>query len=188
MAEKKSESKSESKSETKAPQKTEQRKEQNVRYLIRIFNTDIDGSKPLYHGLTNIKGIGKMFAKAICIVAGIDWHKETGKLNEAELKKLNEVIKDPKSSGIPTWMLNRRKDPNEGTDKHVLTSDLDFAQSNDIKFMQKIRCYKGWRHAHGQPVRGQRTRSNFRRNKGKAAAVMKSKIAAPAPTSDKDKK
>jgi ribosomal protein S13 len=35
--------------------------------------------------------------------------------------------------------------------------------------MKKIKCYKGVRHMLGQPVRGQRTRSHFRANKGKAS-------------------
>ncbi len=39
--------------------------------------------------------------------------------------------------------------------------------------MRKIKSYKGVRHSSGLPVRGQKTKSNFRKNKGKVASVKK---------------
>jgi len=69
-----------------------------------------------------------------------------------------------------------------GKDMHLLTADLSFVTDNDIKFMKMIRCFKGARHAAGQPVRGQRTRSHFR--KGEGVGVVKTKLA-PAPKADK---
>ena len=45
--------------------------------------------------------------------------------------------------------------------------------------MKKIHCYKGVRHILGQPVRGQRTKSNFRKNKGKT--VHHTEVKAPMP-------
>ncbi|HDD46536.1 MAG TPA: 30S ribosomal protein S13, partial [Candidatus Aenigmarchaeota archaeon] len=41
----------------------------------------------------------------------------------------------------------------------------------DINFMKKIKTYKGIRHALGLPVRGQRTRSSFR--KGRTIGVKR---------------
>jgi len=35
----------------------------------------------------------------------------------------------------------------------------------DIKRLKKIKSYRGLRHVLGQPVRGQRTRGHFRKNK-----------------------
>ena len=55
----------------------------------------------------------------------------------------------------------------------------------DIRRLKKIRSYKGVRHTSGQPVRGQRTRSHFRK-KGQSVSVMKKK-AEPA-KGDKSKK
>ena len=50
------------------------------------------------------------------------------------------------------------------------------------KRLQMIKSYKGMRHAAGLPVRGQRTKSNFRKNKGKGSLGVKKKTAAaPAP-------
>ena len=48
-----------------------------------------------------------------------------------------------------------------------------FFVSFAIKRLKKIKCYKGFRHTSGLPVRGQRTRSNFRRNRAKGAGIKK---------------
>ena len=55
-----------------------------------------------------------------------------------------------------------------------------FAQENDVKRLKRIRSYVGVRHGQGLPVRGQRTKSNFRRNKGKGPLGVKKKEAAKA--------
>src|SRR3990167_8425454 len=81
------------------------------------------------------------------------------------------------------------------SDIHLLTSDLKLQKDNDIKRMKKIRSYKGVRHSIGQPVRGQRTRSNFRKGSAIGVNKKKSKIASAKPaigpkekTKDKGKK
>ena len=145
----------------------------DIKYIVRVCNTDLDGHKALQQALTKIKGIGRMFANAICVMADMDPAFKTGKLSEQQIAKLNDVAKNPSKYKIPIWMLNRRNDPEKGEDMHLLTADLDFVKANDIKLMQKIKCYKGLRHYAKLPVRGQRTKSNFRKNKGKAAGVKK---------------
>jgi small subunit ribosomal protein S13 len=158
--------------------------DEKVRFLVRVYNTDLNGNKPVHHALTKIKGVGRMFAKAVCVAAKVDPFVKAGKLAELEVSKITDVLKNPLNHNIPLWMLNRRRDPADGNNYHLMTSDLDFVQSNDIKQMQKIKCYKGVRHYLGQPVRGQRTRSNFRKNKGKVVGVSKKK-AVPTASSDK---
>ena len=97
-------------------------------------------------------------------------------MSEAETKRIEEVIVNPLKFGIPSWMLNRRKDMETGEDRHLVVNDLIFTQETDVKMMKKMRTYKGVRHMLGGPVRGQRTRSNFRKNKGKVMGVKKSKV------------
>jgi small subunit ribosomal protein S13 len=70
-------------------------------------------------------------------------------------------------------MLNRRKDMETGEDRHLTTADLKFFNDNDIKMMKKMRSYKGIRHMEGLPVRGQKTKSKFRKNKGKVMGVKR---------------
>jgi len=146
----------------------------DFKHIIRIANTDLDGNKPIGHALTKIKGIGQMLANSICLLGEIQRTKQTGVLSDPEIKKLNEIVKNPEKH-FPVWMLNRRKDNATGEDKHLLISDLDFSQNNDIRSMQKIKCYRGMRHSAKLPCRGQRTRSNFRNNKGKVTGVKRKK-------------
>ena len=82
---------------------------------------------------------------------------------------------NPKKFNIPLWLLNRRKDPETNEDKHLITDDIRFVQENDVKILKKIKSYKGVRHMHGLPTRGQRTKSNFRRNKGNVIGVKRKK-------------
>ncbi len=151
-----------------------------LRQLIRILNTDLDGKKSIAFTLSNVKGVGIPFAHAACRVAKVDVNKKAGALSDTEIKKIEEVIKDPIKAGIPAWMVNRRYDYDTGLDKHLLSGDLQYTIDNDIKMMKKMKCYKGVRHILGQPVRGQRTRSNFRRNKGKVMGVKRSSGAKSA--------
>ncbi len=150
----------------------EQTKEE-TRYIVRIANTDLNGNKQLYHALTGIKGISYMFANAIANAAGVNKTKKVGILTENEIKRIDDAIKDPSKYKIPVWMLNRRRDIETFEDKHLIGSDLKFTVDNDIKMMKKIKTYKGVRHISGLPVRGQRTKSNFRRNKGKVLGVKR---------------
>ena len=66
---------------------------------------------------------------------------------------------------------NRRKDYETGDSIHGYGSDLDFLQMNDKKRLQKAKSYRGLRYHARLPVRGQRTKSNFRR--GKSLGVAK---------------
>lgn len=160
-----------------AEQQKQPQPEQNLRQLVRIADTDLNGKKTLLYALARIKGVGIPFANAICNMAKIDSTRKTGSLSDSEIQKLENTIKNPAEVGISNWMLNRQKDSETGENRQVIGSDLIFATENDIKFMKKIKCYKGIRHILGQPVRGQRTRSKFRKNKGNVVGVKLSKGA-----------
>lgn len=146
---------------------------EEFKHLVRIANTDLDGNKPIHHSLQKIKGISFMFSNMLCNLAKIDKLKKTGYLSDEEIKRIDEVIRDPARFNAPYWMLNRRRNYEDNTDRHVVGGDLKFAVDSDIKLMKKIRCYKGIRHSLGLTVRGQRTRSNFRKNKGKVSLGVK---------------
>jgi len=147
----------------------------DFKHIVRVVNTDLDGRKQIAHALTKIKGVGRMYANSICLIANVDKHHKTGELPEEQIKKLNEIIRNPSKYNVPDWMLNRRKDTLTGKDKHLLTSDLDFTRQQDFRRMSKTKSYRGLRLQAGLTVRGQRTKSNFRRNKGKVTGVKRSK-------------
>jgi small subunit ribosomal protein S13 len=152
----------------------------DFRHIVRIANTDLNGNKNIASGFRKIKGTDFMFINAICKVTGISQYKKIGDLSEAEMKKIDEVLKRPSAFGIPVWMFNRRKDYDTGEDIHLTGNDIKFYSETDVKKMRMIKAYKGIRSAFGLTVRGQRTRSNFRKNKGKVVGVIKSKIAKAA--------
>ena len=147
-----------------------------LRTIVRIANVDVNGEKPIYHELTKIRGIGTSFSRLICNLVGLSRNIKAGELTEKEIQRIENVISNPEEFGGPEWMLNRRKDPETAGNIHLITSDLKFTQDNDIKLMRKIKSYKGMRHSAGLPVRGQKTKSNFRKNKGKVASVKKKTV------------
>ena len=140
--------------------------------IVRLIETDMDGNKPLRAAIRSIKGIGFSLGNAISDICGFG-DKKVADLTEAEQKRLEEIVLNPEKTGIPSWLLNRRRDPDKGQDRHISVSGLELTQKMDINRLKKIRCYKGVRHAAGLPVRGQRTRSSFR--KGKVVGVSKKK-------------
>ncbi len=156
----------------------------NIKGILRIANTDIIGTKSISDGLRKIKGIGFMFSNAICNNLEIEHKRKIGSLNEDEVKKIEHLIKNP--SSLPQWMLNRRRDYDTGKNLHVAGSDLGFTKEFDIKRMKKLKSYKGMRHAIGQPVRGQRTRSHFRT--GISVGVQRKAAATAQKAAEKDSK
>jgi small subunit ribosomal protein S13 len=142
--------------------------------VIRILSKDIEGRINVYTGLTKIKGISWTMSHIICTALGIPKTKKIGELTQDEIKKIVGFFEEPK---IPLFLLNRRKDFEMGTSRHLLGSDLDLKKEFDIKRLKKIRTYRGVRHTLGQPVRGQRTKSHFRAKGRKAVGVQKSKEA-----------
>jgi small subunit ribosomal protein S13 len=144
------------------------------------MNTDLIGSKPIIHSLQKIRGISFIFANAVCRTASVDPSQKAGLLLDAEVKKIEEIIQHPQKFMIPNWMLNRRRDPATGQDLHLVTGDLQFTHENDLKGMKKIKSYRGVRHMFNLPCRGQRTKSNFRKNKtkGKGSLGVKRRLDA----------
>ncbi len=154
----------------------EKQENQNYRHIVRVANVDLAGDKAIILALTKIKGIGINFAHAICNITSIDHNKKAGNLSDNEISKLDQAITQPLNSGIPVWMFNRKNDYETGEDQHLITGTLNFVKDNDIKRLKKIKTWRGLRHQKGLPLRGQRTRSNFRKNKGKVVGVVKKKI------------
>ena len=145
------------------------------KHIVRVVSSDLDGKKPILYSLRKIKGVSVMIANAVCYMAGIEKSKRTGHLSDKEVETLNTTLKDILKSEMPHWMLNRKKDPETGEDTHLLGIDVKFTRDNDIKLMKKTKSNVGFRHQWGLPVRGQRTKSNFRRNKGKGSLGVKRK-------------
>lgn len=140
-----------------------------LQHIIRIANTDLDGTQKIVYALTNIKGIGIKLANVIVKKANINPKTRVGFLSETEVEKIKGIIKDLKKHGVPSWLLNRAKDSQTGKHLHLIGSDLILQTKTDIDQMKDIRSWRGFRHAYGLKVRGQRTRTTGRT--GKAIGV-----------------
>ena len=162
--------------------------DESFRYFVRVANTDLNGSQQIVNALRKIKGLNFMFSNMVCNLIGIDKLSKAGTLTEEQVKKIDEVISNPIKYNVPSWMLNRRKNYEDGKDCHIIGGNLSFAEDNDIKRMKKTRSYKGVRHGLGLPVRGQKTRSNFRKNKGKVTLGVIRKKEAPKSDKEESKK
>lgn len=159
------------------------------RHIVRIANTDLDGTKKLVNALRKVKGVSFMYANLLCNLAGVKKSIKAGDLSPEHLQAVEQVLLHPEDPRIPSWMKNRRKDYETGVHMHITGPTLKFVQENDVRRLKKIRAYRGVRHSLGLPVRGQRTKSNFRKNKGKAMGVIRKATAPSAGDSKgKDKK
>mgnify|MGYP006293458749 CR=1 FL=1 len=138
--------------------------------IVRILAKDIEGGKQVLAGLSEIKGMSWSFANAVCNKLNIDKNSKIGDISQEKIDEMKEFVKNP---NVPRFLINRRNDLETGEDKHLLGSDLDLRKSFDIKRERKIKSYKGFRHALGLTVNGQRTRGNFRRNKSKGVGIKK---------------
>jgi len=153
---------------------------QEFRHILRIIGTDIDGTLKTSYALTKIKGISLNLANAILKNAKVNPDTRAGFLKETEIEKIEEIINEPTKHGLPNWLLNRRKDLETGTDAHLIRADLVLKTKTDIDQMKEMKSWRGYRHAYGLKVRGQRTKTTGR--KGKALGVKKKAIIRPGST------
>ena len=149
--------------------------EEEIKYFVRIRNTDLDGTKAVHIALTGIKGVGPRTARTIIALAGVDPYAVLGKLDDESVEKIAGVV-DTYREQVPDWMVNRPKDVYTGEVRHLLGTDLSMTNDDDVNRMRKMRSYRGIRHETGQKVRGQRTRSAGRT--GTTVGVSRKKIAA----------
>lgn len=143
------------------------------RHIVRVAGTDLRGDLQIQLALTGLKGVGNMFARSIAIQIGKSPFEKMGDVTDEDVAKMEKILESPQENNIPVWMLNRRKDMETGQDIHVYGSNLAMSLREDVNKLRKIRAYRGIRHESGLPVRGQRTKSSFR--KGATLGVRRKK-------------
>jgi small subunit ribosomal protein S13 len=187
--------KDEEKEEPKAPRgpkKLEGVKE-DFRYIVRMANTDLDGTRSVAYALTAIPGVGIRVSEAVADLAAVSKTERLGNLSEEQTDKIEATFGNL-GEAFPHWMVNRPKDWESGLDLHAVGSEVEIHRRDDINRMKMIRSYKGVRHETGQKVRGQRTRSNGRTGltvgvtKKAALAAAQAKKAEEAGPKKEEKK
>lgn len=149
------------------------------RYVIRLLGTGLDGTLKVPYSITGIKGVGLNLAQCVAKIADVDPSARLGDLSDAELKRIEDVLRNPVTRGVPSRMLNRQRSMDTGNNVHLIGPDLDLVQKDDITLMKDIRSWKGIRHTYGLKVRGQKTRTTGR--KGKSVGVSKKQLQQQQP-------
>jgi small subunit ribosomal protein S13 len=116
--------------------------------MARIAGVDLP-NKHVDIALTQIFGIGRASAEAICAIAGVDTTRRINDLSPEEINALRKIIEND----------------------YKVEGRLRTEISLNIKRLMDIGSYRGMRHRKGLPVRGQRTRTNARTRKGKRKTV-----------------
>jgi small subunit ribosomal protein S13 len=124
---------------------------------MRIEGVNIPAEKRLVISLTYIYGVGLTRAKLIVKKAKLSEDVRVKDLTTDQEQELREVLA---SFGFS------------------LEADLRREINQNIKRLQDVGSYRGFRHRRRLPVRGQNTKTNARTRKGrKGAAVTKKKVA-----------
>jgi len=111
--------------------------------MARISGVNVPLNKRVEIGLTYIYGVGQSTSQGLLAKTGVDPNTYVRDLTEDEISKLRDAVDDITVEG-----------------------DLRREQSQNIKRLMEIGCYRGVRHRRGLPVRGQKTKTNARTRKG----------------------
>jgi small subunit ribosomal protein S13 len=163
---------------------------EEIKGIVHLFGRDIKGNLKLEAAFRQIKGVGlslsKILANTVSSTLNVPVDTTIGKLSDEQLSKVEEIIKNPAEYGVPSWQLNRRKDVESGKDLHLVGSDLIFMTRQDIEREKTLYTWRGYRHAYGQPVRGQCTRTSGR--KGLTVGVTRAKVKEATAAAKGEKK
>lgn len=150
----------------------EEKGAEEFRHLVRVSGVVLNGNLDISRALTHIKGIGIRTSSSLIKAINIKPDTKLGNLKESDVERIESGIEGIDKS-LPWWMLNRQKDRYTGKTLHLVGPDLEMAIREDINLQRGLKSYVGIRHNLGLPVRGQRTRTSFR--KGATVGVKRKK-------------
>ena len=117
--------------------------------MPRIAGVDIPKNKQIWVALQYIYGIGPALSQKILVQTGISADTKADSLTEDEVNRLREVIYR----------------------EYKVEGELRKEDNFNVKRLIEIGSYRGIRHRHSLPVRGQRTRTNARARRGARKTV-----------------
>jgi small subunit ribosomal protein S13 len=138
------------------------------------MGTDVPGTLKASYAIAQIRGVSLSLSNAVLKKAEVNPDLRVGFLTESDVSKIENIVREPAKYNLPTWLFNRRKDSETGKDMHLLGADLVLRTKMDVDDAKNIRSWRGYRHAYGLKVRGQRTKTTGRA--GKALGVKKKAI------------
>ena len=117
--------------------------------MARIAGVDIPRNKHIGVALRYIYGIGPTLSQRILAKAGVNAEVKTDDLTEEEVNRLREIVDR----------------------EYKVEGELRREVNLNIKRLIEIGSYRGSRHRHNLPARGQRTRTNARTQRGSRKTV-----------------
>ncbi|HLD26910.1 MAG TPA: 30S ribosomal protein S13 [Patescibacteria group bacterium] len=117
--------------------------------MVRMVGVNLPDDKRIAYALTLVYGVGFANGKVILRESQVDENKKVKDLTEEDLKRIQVIIEK----------------------KYKVEGDLKEEIRENIKRLKSIDTYRGVRHAHNLPLRGQRTKSNARTKRGKRKTV-----------------
>ena len=117
--------------------------------MARIVGVDIPRNKQIGISLQYIYGIGPSLSQEILARTGINPDIKVSDLTEDEVNRLRELIDR----------------------EYKVEGELRKEVNLNIKRLIEIGSYRGIRHRHSLPLRGQRTRTNARTKRGPRKTV-----------------
>lgn len=117
--------------------------------MARIAGVDIPKEKQVWVSLQYIYGIGSTLSQRILEQTGIKPDTKVSKLTEDEVNRIRELIDR----------------------EHKVEGGLRKEVNLNIKRLIDVGSYRGLRHRHNLPVKGQRTKTNARTKRGARKTV-----------------
>lgn len=133
---------------------------------MRIAGVNIPDEKRIDIALGYIYGIGRNNALDVLKKADVDGTKRSKTLTEEEVKRITSAL-----------------------DKYKIEGDLRTDIATNVRRLKETGAYRGMRHIHNLPSRGQRTRSNARTKRGKRVTIgaIKKEVMAKMEAAQKAK-
>ena len=121
--------------------------------MPRIAGVHLPKDKRIEVALTYVYGIGRKLSNQILTKLNIDLDVKAEKLSADDEQKIRDEIA-----------------------KMTVEGDLRRQSMGNIKRLQEIGTYRGFRHRRNLPARGQRTKTNARTKRGKRVTMGSGKI------------
>lgn len=121
--------------------------------MVRISGVVLPGHKRIEIALMSIKGVGRSLANRVLKDVGIEPAVKAETLNEEQEARLRARI-----------------------EKELTEGELVRKVSLDVKRLQDIGTWRGYRHRRKLPVRGQTSRRNARTRRGKRKTGLSGRV------------
>ncbi len=121
--------------------------------MARIAGVNLPKGKRIEVALTYVFGIGRNTSKQLLTQLKINLDTKVEALTPDQEQKIRDAV-----------------------GKLITEGDLRRQTSDDIKRLQEIGTYRGFRHRRHLPVRGQRTKTNARTKRGKKKTMGSGKL------------